>query len=156
MRLLLVAAISVGLTGSLCAQTASSFKLQTQVAVDNNNSPLRLAALKNADETFTLYFAAASGTSITTTSVGAAHAANSQVTTSTSAGTVAIARPTRRSVTFTNLDGAITVWVGITGVTTSNGMRLLPGQSIEKTSVVLWQVIADSGTPKVAVLDEYD
>ena len=87
---------------------------------------------------------------------GAANLATSQVTASGTAGTVAIARPTRRQVTIKNTDAAITVYIGPATVTSGNGMPLKAGESITVRSVVLVQVIAASGSPVVAVMDEYD
>lgn len=87
---------------------------------------------------------------------GAANVASSQVTTSGSAGTLAIARATRRSLTIKNIDASITVYIGPATVTTANGMEVKAGQSITVTWVGLVQVIAASGTPVVCVWDEYD
>jgi len=87
---------------------------------------------------------------------GAANIASSQVTTSTSAATLAIARATRRSILIRNMDAAISVYVGPATVTTGNGMLLKAGESCPFTCVGLIQVIAASGTPVVAIADEYD
>lgn len=87
---------------------------------------------------------------------GAANNAVSQVASSTTAATLAIARATRRSITIKNTDAAITVYVGPATVTAGNGMPLKAGESISKTWVGLVQVIAASGTPTVAIDDEYD
>jgi hypothetical protein len=87
---------------------------------------------------------------------GATNLASSQVALSTTAATVAIARATRRRVTVKNLDAAITVYLGPATVTSGNGMELKAGESVELTWVGLLQGIAASGTPSVAVLDEYD
>lgn len=99
------------------------------------------------------------GGSSTVSLVGAAHAASSHVTASTSASTLAIARATRRSCLFRNLDASINVWIGpatVTSGTGGNGMILKPGESIPVTAITLWQVIAESGSPIIAVTDEYD
>lgn len=90
------------------------------------------------------------------TAAGAANLANGQVALSTTAGTIKAANATRRSITITNLDGAITVYVGIATVTAANGMPLQPGQSISIDSVVLIQGLAASGTPNVAYMESYD
>jgi hypothetical protein len=87
---------------------------------------------------------------------GAAHLASSQVTTSTVASTLAIARPTRTSVLFRNLDSAISVYIGPETVTANNGVLLKAGESVSFTNVGLIQVIAASGTPVVSVSDEYN
>lgn len=94
--------------------------------------------------------------SINATSGGAANVANSQVTASTTAGTLVIARPTRVSCLVRNLDAAITVYIGKATVTAANGMPLKAGESVVISAVTLWQVIAASGTPTVAILDEYN
>lgn len=95
--------------------------------------------------------AGGTGTSIQ----GAANLASSQVTTAVTAGTLAIARPTRRRCTYKNLDTSITVYIGPATVTALNGMEVKAGQSGEFTWVGLMQVIAASGTPIVAIHDEF-
>jgi hypothetical protein len=77
------------------------------------------------------------------------------VATSTTAGTVAVARPTRASLTIKNIDGTITVYIGPATVSSTNGMEILAGESITVTAPILWQVIAASGTPNVQIIDEY-
>ncbi len=90
---------------------------------------------------------------------GAAHLATGQITASTMAGTLVIARPTRRSVTIQNLDATITVYVGEATVTndgSGHGKRLKAGESIVLDTVVLIQVIAASGSPVLDFADSYD
>ena len=91
-----------------------------------------------------------------TSSIGAAHVAAAQITTSTTAGTLIIARATRRSCLVRNTDAAISIYLGPATVTSGNGMVLKAGESTVITAVTLWQVIAASGSPVIAVLDEYD
>jgi len=79
-----------------------------------------------------------------------------QVTTSGTAGTLVASNSTRRRCVIKNLDATITVYVGPATVTTSNGMEVKAGQSIEITATPLIQVIAASGTPVVAYSDESD
>lgn len=55
-----------------------------------------------------------------------------------------------------NIDSTITIYLGGSGVTTSNGYPLLAGQSVTLSSInseagSLWAVAA-SGTPKLSVL----
>lgn len=90
------------------------------------------------------------------TATGTAHEANSQVTASTTAGTLIVARATRRGCLIRNLDAAISVYIGAATVTSSNGMILTAGESVVVSGVTLYQVIAASGSPVVAVMDEYD
>lgn len=87
---------------------------------------------------------------------GAANLSTPQITTSTTAATLVVARPTRRSVLIRNLDTTITVYVGPATVTSSNGFPIRAGEAIPFSWVGLIQVIAASGTPIVAVADEYD
>ncbi len=87
---------------------------------------------------------------------GAANLATGQVTTSTGAATLVIARPTRRSVLVRNLDASINVYVGPATVSSANGMLLKPGESCPFTFTGLIQVIAASGAPVVGFADEYD
>lgn len=89
------------------------------------------------------------------TPIGATTVASAQVTGTSGATTLAAARPTRRQITFKNIDTSNTVWIGPATVTALNGMQLLAGQSITLTSVILWQIIAPAGSPIVCVTDEY-
>lgn len=93
---------------------------------------------------------------ITASMGGAAHEANSQVATSTTAGTLIIARPTRVGCLIKNLDATITIYIGAATVTSANGMPLKAGESVVVTAQTLYQVIAASGTPTVAVLEEFN
>jgi len=114
----------------------------TQVVV-NEDTPLPVTSAAPA----------AGSTSLNT---GALNLTSSQVALSTTAGTIAIARATRRSVLIRNLDTAINVYVGPATVTAANGMLIKPGESVPYTWIGLIQGIAASGTPSVAIADEYD
>lgn len=87
---------------------------------------------------------------------GAANLVIGRGNASTSAATLAIARPTRRSILIRNLDGNITIYVGPATVTSANGFPLLAGESSPFTWTGLIQIIAASGTPAYALADEYD
>jgi len=89
------------------------------------------------------------GAFVTTTATG-------QVTTSGSAGTLVAANATRRRAILKNTDTTITVYVGPATVTTANGMPIKAGESIEWRGTALIQVIAASGSPVVAYMDESD
>jgi hypothetical protein len=82
--------------------------------------------------------------------------ATGQVTTSGSAGTLVAANATRRRAILKNTDTTITVYVGPATVTTANGMPIKAGESIEWRGTALIQVIAASGSPVVAYMDESD
>jgi hypothetical protein len=86
---------------------------------------------------------------------GAANVTVSQVTATTSAGTLAVARPTRRSLVVKNTDTAITVYIGPATVTSGNGMPVKAGESLAVSWVGLVQVISASGSPVIALWDEY-
>lgn len=90
------------------------------------------------------------------TTPGGTNLATGQITTSTAAGTLVVARATRQSVLVRNTDATISVYVGPATVTSSNGMLLKAGESCPFTFVGLLQVIAASGTPVVAFADEYN
>ena len=82
--------------------------------------------------------------------------ANGQVSASTTAATLVVANPTRRSVLIRNLDATITVYVGAATVTAANGMPLKAGESVSVDTSQLIQVLAASGTPTVAWFQTYD
>jgi hypothetical protein len=84
-----------------------------------------------------------------------ANVAVSQVTATTTAGTLAGARATRRSLVIKNTDAAITVYVGPATVTSGNGMPVKAGESLAVSWVGLVQVISASGSPVIALWDEY-
>lgn len=86
---------------------------------------------------------------------GAPSLAIGRGTASSTAGTLAVARATRRSILIRNLDTALTIYVGPATVTTANGFPLLPGESCPFSWVGLIQVISVSGTPAWAIADEY-
>jgi hypothetical protein len=88
---------------------------------------------------------------------GAANLSTTQVTATGTAATLAVARPTRRSVLFTNTHGTGSVWIGPATVTAATGQKLGPGQSCPFLWVGLFQVIDDGVThPVVCVSDEFD
>jgi hypothetical protein len=100
--------------------------------------------------------AALQSAGVSVSQAGSAHQATGQVATSGTAGTLVIARATRRNVLVRNLDATNSIYVGPATVTTANGMLLKPGESFTMSFVGLIQVIASAGTPTVAYVDEYD
>ena len=87
---------------------------------------------------------------------GAIQAAPSQVTASITASTLVIARKTRTSCLVRNTDATISVYIGTATVTSANGMILKAGESVVITGQNLWQVIAASGSPVIAIIDEFN
>lgn len=80
--------------------------------------------------------------------IGGSAMANGQVTVTNSATTIAAARETRKSLLIANRQ-TVAIWVGIATVTTANGFRLDPGDSVVITTTALVQGItsaAYSGT----------
>ena len=96
-----------------------------------------------------------SGGGLVVKTPGAAHANVAIVATSTSSGALAIARSTRRGLLIRNTDAAITVYIS-TGTASTSSFPLKAGESVPVTCVSAWNVIAASGTPNVAIVDEYD
>lgn len=78
-------------------------------------------------------------------------------TSASTAAVIAIGRPTRRGIIFTNTDAANSVEVStIPGFTYGQGYRILPGASVTVTCTQAWY-IADSGSHAlVSVSDEWD
>ena len=94
-----------------------------------------------------------------------------QITTSTTAAALVAADASRTDLYITNEDSSIVVRVGDstvekTGGTAANiGLAIMPGQTLPIISAqqggaspaaAAWYVIADSGTPKVSVLEYGD
>jgi hypothetical protein len=87
--------------------------------------------------------------------IGAANLTTSQVAPATSATTLAVARPTRTSVTILNT-GTTVVYVGPATVSAVNGALLPPGASRTFTTQVLIQGISIGATGACDVADEYN
>lgn len=81
--------------------------------------------------------------------------ASGQVAPTGTAGTLLAARDTRKVATFVNR-GNQSVFIGPATVTTSNGLELKPGDSIDMFSTALIQAITSSGTGRVDYLEVYD
>lgn len=90
---------------------------------------------------------------LVTTSVGSA-VEGAAVSVGTSATLLDAADSTRQSVTLKNA-GAVTVYVGPSGVTTTNGLPLEPGEAltVDKTTAALYAIVA-SGSCDVRVFVE--
>ena len=66
-------------------------------------------------------------------------------------------RLTRRAGIIQNLDGTITVYVGVNAqVASTTGFRLLAGESMPWYSTAAVWAVAASGTPSVAFVEFYD
>lgn len=87
---------------------------------------------------------------------GAVRIVTAQVATSTTAATLIGINARRRMVIIRNLDSTISVYVGPATVTSSNGMLIKAGESVNVETVALIQVISASGTPTVATLEITD
>ena len=95
------------------------------------------------------------GTTNAVADLAPANQATGQVTATTLAATMVIARATRKSVLIRNTDAAISVYIGPATVSAVNGMLLKAGESVPVDTTALIQVIAASGTPVVAYYETY-
>jgi hypothetical protein len=75
----------------------------------------------------------------------------------TTSGEIVAASQTRRCVVLTNL-GSDYVWIGASGVTDNQGIRLAPGQAltIDKSPTAAVHAKAATGTQTVAIFTESD
>ena len=94
-----------------------------------------------------------------TVEAGTTHA-NGQVNVSSTHTTIAAARDTRKSILVINRQ-TVAVYVGLSSVTTANGVRLDPGDSITITSKALIDGITSaaytgSGDATVHYIETYD
>lgn len=87
--------------------------------------------------------------------IGSSAFATGQVAPTNSAATLLAARDTRKTCVFVN-HGTVDVYVGPATVTTSNGLKLPPGASLEFPCTALIQAITASGTGSVHYLEVYD
>jgi hypothetical protein len=83
--------------------------------------------------------------------------ASTSASVTTSSGQIVAASSTRRTIVLTNL-GSDYVWIGASGVTDNEGIRLAPGQAltIDKSPTAAVHAKAASGTQTVAVFTEGD
>lgn len=92
----------------------------------------------------------------TTVERGATIASTSASVTTTS-GQIVASSATRRTIVLTNL-GTDYVWIGASGVTDNQGIRLAPGQAlaIDRSPTAAVHAKAASGTQTVAIFTESD
>ncbi len=86
---------------------------------------------------------------------GAAYLSTGKVTAG-AAGTLVVARPTRRSLIVTNTDASLDVYICAATVSATTGYLLQAGRSVPLAWTGLIQVFAASGSPVVTYWDEYD
>ena len=89
---------------------------------------------------------------------GSDQVAVSQAATATTAGgtQVLAAKNTRTRAVFKNLDTSITIYLGTGTVSSSTGIPLLAGESIALHTKGAIKALSASGTPSLAIVDEYD
>jgi hypothetical protein len=82
---------------------------------------------------------------------------HSTASVTTSAASILASSSTRRTATFQNL-GTDFVWLGASGITANNGLRLAPGQTavIDRSPNAQVFAIASSGTQTVSIFTESD
>jgi hypothetical protein len=86
---------------------------------------------------------------------GAPNFAATQPTCDNTADILLAARAARRSAVFVNI-GTITAYLGASGVATSTGLRVQPGESVVLTAVTAIYGITASGTATFSVWEEHD
>lgn len=81
-----------------------------------------------------------------------------QVATATTDGgtQVLAAKNSRIRAVFKNVDSSITIYLGTGTVSSSTGMPLLAGESITLHTRAAVKALAASGTPSLAIVDEFD
>ena len=87
---------------------------------------------------------------------GVASFTASQNALSTNAEVIFAARPTRVRAVVKNLDAAISIYIGAADtVSSTTGLTLLAGESVEVFTTAAIYAIAASGTPSVGLMEEY-
>jgi hypothetical protein len=83
--------------------------------------------------------------------------ASTSASVTTTSGQIVASSATRRTIVLTNL-GSDYVWIGASGVTDNQGIRLAPGQAltIDKSPTAAVHAKAASGTQTVAIFTESD
>lgn len=82
--------------------------------------------------------------------------ATSKVTLSTSASLISAASTTRHAILIRNVDATISVYVGVSGVSSTTGFLLKAGESVSIYSTAAIYGIAASAAPAVNTLSEND
>ena len=121
-------------------------------------------AVRNDDAATTLSGSNSDYTPIAVDSRGRTHViergatvGHSTASVTTSAASILASSSTRRTATFQNL-GTDFVWLGASGITANNGLRLAPGQTavIDRSPNAQVFAIASSGTQTVSIFTESD
>lgn len=83
--------------------------------------------------------------------------ASTSASVTTASGQIVASSTTRRTIVLTNL-GTDNVWIGASGVTDNQGIRLAPGQSltIDRSPNAAVHAKAATGTQTVAIFTESD
>jgi len=135
-------ALSLGANGGLMVETVPYV-------------PLLVTGPVSQDGAWTVTATAGTGT-LAVIERGATIGSTSASVTTTS-GQIVAASATRRTIVLTNL-GTDYVWVGASGVTDNQGIRLAPGQAltIDKSPTAAVHAKAATGTQTVAIFTESD
>ena len=137
--------------------TLNSMSGGAVVATDDAGAGGQVQIVKlaySADGDRTHIPAAAAGLSVIERGATIGHATASVTT---SAAQIVASSTTRRTITVQNL-GTDYVWLGATGITANNGLRLAPGQTavIDRSPNAQIFAIASSGTQTVSIFTESD
>lgn len=89
---------------------------------------------------------------------GAKRVEVTQVATATTAGGTEVLpfKASRTRVILKNTDSSITIHVGTGTLSATTGYPLLAGQSVELHTQGAIKALAASGTPRLAIVDEFD
>jgi hypothetical protein len=134
---------------------------KTQI-VDPTNASNGASVINNALNVYIASITANAGTNLNTANIsvkqfqGGASIGGGQVLIGNVATTIAGARATRRSVTIRNQDTLNTGYIGPANVNTSNGLLLLPRDSISVDYVGIIQGITAGNNVTFGYLETYD
>lgn len=92
----------------------------------------------------------------TTSSVGSSDYTTSNVVVAASSTLVLAARLTRRYAVLKNIETTVVQYIGKSGVTTSTGMELRPGQSVVWETTAAVYAISASGNTNLRVVEFHD
>ncbi len=147
-------------TALLATNSVLSTGAQKTQIVDGSGSVIGSNA--NSLNVYLASITANSGTNLNTGNVsiktftGAANLSAGQIAATNVAGTLVAARALRRSVTIRNLDATNTGYVGVPAVTASNGMLMLPRESMTTDFTGAISVIMSSGTANFSFWETFD
>jgi hypothetical protein len=143
---------NVGITGTPTVTVGNA-----SIPVTDNGGSLTVDGTVAATQSGSWTVTANAGTGTLAVIERGATIASTSASVTTTSGQIVASSATRRTIVLTNL-GSDYVWIGASGVTDNQGIRLAPGQAltIDRSPTAAVHAKAASGTQTVAIFTESD